>query len=106
MHAFSVHPGVIVTDLGRHLQPADFEFMASNRPPDQPMVFKSVEQGAATSVWAATAPELDAHGGAYLEDCHVAEPTEDPIAAGGVRPWARDPGSAARLWDLSVDLVG
>ena len=58
---------------------------------------KTVEQGAATSVWAATAPELDDQGGTYLADCR------------GHRrhaPWARDPESAARLWTLTEDLVG
>jgi NAD(P)-dependent dehydrogenase (short-subunit alcohol dehydrogenase family) len=105
VHAFSVHPGVILTDLGRHMQHEDFEFMAANRPPGE-LVFKSVEQGAATTVWAATAPELDAHGGAYLEDCGVAATTDDPAASAGVRTWARDPDAARRLWDLSLDLVG
>ncbi len=112
IHAFAVHPGMIVTDLGRHLQQADLEFMASIRRTDgRPgdgggLSFKSVEQGAATSVWAATAPELDDHGGAYLEDCHVAEVVDDPAATHGVRSWARDPQAAARLWDLSERLVG
>jgi hypothetical protein len=58
--------------------------------------FKTEAQGAATSVWAATAPELDAHGGAYLADCAVAE----------AAPWAVDPEDAARLWTLSEQLVG
>ena len=68
--------------------------------------FKSVEQGAATSVWAATAPGLDDHGGAYLEDCAVAEPNDDEFATSGVAPWACDPGQAERLWELSMRLVG
>jgi hypothetical protein len=57
---------------------------------------KTIEQGAATSVWAATAPELDAHGGAYLEDCRVSE----------AAPHATDPDDAARLWALSEQIVG
>ncbi|MGI9577598.1 MAG: oxidoreductase, partial [Microthrixaceae bacterium] len=67
---------------------------------------KTVEQGAATSAWAATATELGAHGGAYLEDCHVAPPNDDENATTGVAPWARDPDEAVRLWDLSLRLVG
>ena len=59
--------------------------------------YKSVEQGAATSVWAATAPELDDQGGTYLADAEVT----DQYA-----PWARDPESARRLWTLSEQLVG
>ena len=58
---------------------------------------KTVEQGAATSVWAATAPELDDQGGTYLADAEV---TDEHA------PWARDPESAARLWTLSEELVG
>jgi NAD(P)-dependent dehydrogenase (short-subunit alcohol dehydrogenase family) len=104
VHAFSVHPGVIMTDLARHMTAEDFDWMASNRPGGQ-FSFKSVEQGAATTVWAATAPELDAHGGTYLEDCSVGLPTEDPASASGVRPWARDAEAAQRLWALSEELV-
>ena len=72
------------------------------------MSFKSVEAGAATSVWAATAPELVDHGGAYLADCQLGVPDDGTAAvrATAVAPWARDPEQAARLWDLSVDLVG
>jgi hypothetical protein len=57
---------------------------------------KSLEQGAATTVWAATAPELEDQGGTYLADCHV---TDEHA------PWALDPESAARLWTLSETLV-
>jgi NAD(P)-dependent dehydrogenase (short-subunit alcohol dehydrogenase family) len=106
VHAYSVHPGVIMTDLARHMTKDDFDWMASRAPSGGNFSFKSVEQGAATSVWAATAPELDDHGGAYLEDCSVGLPTEDADAPSGVRPWARDPDDAARLWALSEQLVG
>ena len=101
VHAYSVHPGMIVTtDLGRTMTREDYQQMKERAkanpsggglPPT-----KTVEQGAATTVWAATAPELDAHGGAYLADCAIAEPA----------PWARDPQDAARLWTLSEQLVG
>ena len=63
-------------------------------------------QGAATSVWAATAPELEGHGGSYLEDCHVAEVSEDESRNDGVRPYALDPVRAEALWELSERLVG
>ncbi len=128
VHAYSVHPGVIMTELSRHLVPADLEWMAARSrraaaagsgDPDADTAdasseqsalaafeFKSVEQGAATSVWAATAPGLDDHGGAYLEDCAVAEPNDDEFATSGVAPWACDPGQAERLWELSMRLVG
>ncbi len=125
VHTFSVHPGVILTDLSRHLTPEDLQWMADRARAEsgdsaddstsgesaeesirEAYQFKSIPQGAATSVWAATAADLEDHGGAYLEDCHVAAPAEDPSTSGGVQTWARDPEQARRLWDLSVDLVG
>ena len=67
--------------------------------------FKSIPQGAATSVWAASSPELEGRGGLYLEDCHIAEPaTED--SSGGVHDYALDSDAAQRLWELSEQLVG
>ena len=57
--------------------------------------FKSIPQGAATTVYAAVTEDLDQHGGAYLSDCALAEPAD----------WARDDATAAGLWDLSESLV-
>jgi len=68
------------------------------------MKFKSVEPGAATSVFAATAPELEGRGGLYLEDCHVAAVNDASDALDGVKWYALDPQSAERLW--SENLVG
>src|SRR5262249_60497958 len=69
IHALALHPGPIMTELGRHLQAEDYELLRAR---SRGMKFKNVESGAATSVFAATAPELDGRGGVYLEDCHVA----------------------------------
>ena len=69
VHANALHPGGIMTALGRHLQAEDIQFLQTR---NRGMQFKSVEAGAATSVFAATAPELEGRGGLYLEDCHVA----------------------------------
>jgi NAD(P)-dependent dehydrogenase (short-subunit alcohol dehydrogenase family) len=101
VHAYSVHPGMITTtDLGRTMTRDDYRSMVDRAkanpsggglPPA-----KTEAQGAATTVWAAVAPELDAHGGAYLADCAVAQPAA----------WASDPDAAARLWALSEELVG
>ena len=66
---------------------------------------KSTEQGSATSVWAATSPELEGRGGLYLEDCQIAEPATAG-GDGGVESYAVDPAAADRLWALSEDLVG
>jgi NAD(P)-dependent dehydrogenase (short-subunit alcohol dehydrogenase family) len=102
--ANAVHPGVIMTDLGRHLTPEDLADFPSDRPIEE-MQFKTVASGAATSVWAATAPELEGRSGLYLEDCHIAEPAAEG-ADGGYHPWALDPEAAERLWSVSEDLVG
>jgi len=105
--AFSVHPGSILTPLQRHI-PREEQvaqgWMSADGTPAQG--FKSPAQGAATAVWAATSPLLDAHGGAYCQDCDIAEPamTEDMLI-GGVKPWATDPEAAARLWRLSAELT-
>ena len=72
-------------------------------------LFKSPEQGAATSVWAATSPQLDGLGGVYCEDCDISAPTDvdSPFARYlGVDAHAIDPGEAARLWTLSAELTG
>lgn len=105
VHANAVHPGTIVTDLARHLEPADFELIRK-RAPGGRMRLKSVEAGAATSVWAATAPELEGRGGLYLEDCHVAEVNDAEGATEGVRSYALDAGAAERLWAVSEKMVG
>jgi NAD(P)-dependent dehydrogenase (short-subunit alcohol dehydrogenase family) len=100
VHAYAVHPGMIATELGRQMTKDDFAQMverAKHAPSGGLPPRKTIEQGAATSVWAATAPELDEQGGTYLADTEVT----DEYA-----PWARDPESAARLWTLTEDLVG
>ncbi len=104
VRAMAVHPGVIMTDLARHMTADDFELMSS-RNEGAPLRMKSVEAGAATTVYAATAPELDGRGAVYLEDCHVAEVTDDD-PGGGVRSYAVDPELAARLWTVSEEMVG
>lgn len=106
VRAFAVHPGAIGdTELGRHMDAGDMRAMTRNLPEGTRLQFKTSAQGAATSVWAATAPELEDCGGLYLEDCHVAS------AAGadtfeGVQPYATDPEAAEQLWALSVQWTG
>ncbi len=103
IHAFALHPGAIMTELGRHLQAEDYEFLRSR---NRGMKFKTTESGAATSVFAATAPELDGTGGVYLEDCHIAPVNDAPEALDGVKSYALDPANADRLWEVSEGLVG
>lgn len=110
VHAYAVHPGGIMTDLGRHLSDEDIAMLMSrNEVSDRDELqsrFKSVPQGAATSVWAATSPELEGRGGVYCEDCHVAGPGSGGLSGGGHAAWALDPEAAERLWTLSEELVG
>ena len=69
---------------------------------------KTLEQGAATTVWAAIGKEWEGTGGKYLENCSVAQPTADgqPDKVGGVMPHAYDEAGATKLWELSLDAVG
>jgi NAD(P)-dependent dehydrogenase (short-subunit alcohol dehydrogenase family) len=103
VRAFSVHPGMIQTDLGRHLTPeAIAQIRAQATGGGEPR--KTVEQGAATSCWAATAAELADRGGLYLVDCAIAGPRpEDPR---GYAEHALDPAAAARLWEVSQEMLG
>ena len=105
VRGFALHPGAIITELGRHLTTEDREVMLA-RAPAGGFRWKKVEQGAATQVWAATAPELAGRGGLYLEDCHIAGPSQELMSQVGYAPWALDAEAAARLWPLSEQLVG
>lgn len=113
IRAAAVHPGVIQTELARHL-PADIRAQAAAAAkdatpgdPSQEFVHKSVPQGAATSVWAAVTASADEIGGRYCEDCAVAEvAADDANGRRGVRPYAVDPDRAAALWALSERMIG
>lgn len=106
IHAYAVHPGGIDTNLGRHMTHDMREaLMARITSRDTGFAWKTIPQGAATSCWAATAPELEGKGGVYCEDCHVAE-VDDESAQGGVRSYAINPSYADQLWKLSEDLTG
>ena len=112
--SFSVHPGGIITDLGRHLtddlinEMADFarrrSAAASESGEPRDIHFKTVEAGAATQVWAATTEDLAEHNGAYLVDCGLGVLGADP-GVNGFMPYLLDDEHAAALWDLSERLV-
>ncbi|HEV7752292.1 MAG TPA: SDR family NAD(P)-dependent oxidoreductase [Baekduia sp.] len=110
VRAFAAHPGGIMTPLQRHLTRE--EMIASGWMDEEGNVdegFKTPEQGAATSTWAATSPQLAGMGGVYCEDCDIASPTEvgSPTARiRGVDAHAIDPDVAAQLWDVSARLTG
>jgi NAD(P)-dependent dehydrogenase (short-subunit alcohol dehydrogenase family) len=112
VRAFALHPGGIWTNLVRFIPQEELlerGWIDDAGNPVEIPGFKTPEQGAATSLWAATSPQLDDLGGLYLEDCEVAEPAPVPAdieVRVGVRDWAIDPDQAARLWTLSAELTG
>lgn len=105
VRTFAVHPGIIMTELGRHMSQEDMEQMMAMAPKGEDIKFKSIPQGAATSVWAATSEDLAGCGGLYLENCQIADPA---VAGGdgGVESYALDADTAERLWALSEEMVG
>ena len=116
IHAFAVHPGGIITDLMRHLTAEEQEaFGVVGGKAVAPEVkspimnttlqFKTIEQGAATQVWAATNEKLEGKGGVYCEDCEVAAIAKE-AGRGGVRPYAIDPATAEELWKRSEAWTG
>jgi len=82
------------------------EFNANQPKGAPPFSWKTIPQGAATSVWAACVADADSIGGRYCEDCHVAEVVSVPGLRGGVQPYALDPQRAQALWQKSEELVG
>ncbi len=111
VRATAVHPGAIRTELSRHITPEAMaklivEINASQPKGAPPFSYKSVPQGAATSVWAACVADAEAIGGRYCEDCHVAEVVTVPGLRSGVRAYALDPQRAQALWQKSEEMVG
>jgi NAD(P)-dependent dehydrogenase (short-subunit alcohol dehydrogenase family) len=115
IRAFAVHPGGILTDLSRYMTDEDlrpygiFRVNGVITIPDAskvPVRFKTVEQGAATTIWAAVSPQLNGKGGVYCEDCDIAAmvPADSKLFS-GVRPWAVDKAAAEALWTLSENLT-
>lgn len=107
VRAYSVHPGLIITPLQRHIPRAEQIAMGWLDEAGQPAPqFKTPAQGAATIVWAATSPLLADHSGVYCEDGDVAPMAADDGGGHGVAPWAIDPEEAERLWTYSAGLTG
>jgi len=113
VRAAAVHPGIIETELIRHMSPSwlqtrvneiNQQLTAAGKPP---IHWKSVPQGAATSVWAGVVAPAEEIGGQYCEDCHVASIVPDEVSAvsEGVRGYALDVRTAEALWKKSEELV-
>ena len=113
VRAAAVHPGGIQTELGRYMTPEIIQQLMDNIAATQAAAgapqfeWKTIPQGAATSVWAGVVAAADAVGGRYCEDCHVARIVDsDAEVREGVRGYALDPDHAKALWAKSEDLVG
>jgi NAD(P)-dependent dehydrogenase (short-subunit alcohol dehydrogenase family) len=115
VRAAAVHPGTIHTELARHVDPGQIQkiidqrnqqLVAEGKPPFQ---WKTIPQGASTSVWAAVVAAADEIGGRYCEDCHVGKIVPDSVATDamteGVRGYGLDPENAEALWKKSEELV-
>lgn len=108
LKAYSVHPGGIRTPLQRDLTNEEMQAMGwidENGTPNE--VFKSTEEGASTTTWAATSALLEGHGGVYCEDCNIAEMV-GPEFQGftGARDYITNSETAAKLWELSERVTG
>jgi NAD(P)-dependent dehydrogenase (short-subunit alcohol dehydrogenase family) len=112
VRATAVHPGGIQTELSRHIGEEGIKQLverinAATRAAGEPdFKFKTIPQGAATSVWAGAVAAADAVGGRYCEDCHVAEIEPNPAKRAGVKPYALNPETAEALWAKSEEMVG
>ena len=103
IRAFALHPGAILdTDLARSFDPEERKLVIERA--RRIGSFKTVEQGAATTVWCATSPQLEGRGGVYCENCDIAQVKSE--GDDGVRPWAIDPATAQRLWAWSERWLG
>jgi NAD(P)-dependent dehydrogenase (short-subunit alcohol dehydrogenase family) len=116
VRAAAVHPGGIQTELGRHMDPSHLEAMVGQinkqlaAEGKGPFQFKTIPQGAATSVWAGVVATVDEVGGRYCENCHVGKIVADDVVISpiseGVRGYALDAKNAEALWKKSEELVG
>jgi NAD(P)-dependent dehydrogenase (short-subunit alcohol dehydrogenase family) len=114
VRAAALHPGGIRTELGRHMAADELDALiaqinaqqAANGQP--PFAWKTVQQGAATSVWVAFVAPVEKVAGRYSEDCQVSEITDGLISpiSPGVRSYALDPARALALWAKSEEMVG
>src|SRR6266849_5851191 len=116
VRAAAVHPGGIHTELARHMDPSHLQAMVDQitkqleEEGKGPFQFKTIPQGAATSVWAGVVASADEIGGRYCENCHVGNIVADDVnisaISEGVRGYALAPDNAEALWKKSEELLG
>jgi NAD(P)-dependent dehydrogenase (short-subunit alcohol dehydrogenase family) len=116
VRAAAVHPGGIQTELGRHMGAGNIQKMLDQMNQqlaaagEAPFQWKTIPQGAATSIWAGVVAPADEIGGRYCENCHVGEIVPDDVTISavseGVRRYALDPSNAEALWKKSEEMVG
>lgn len=116
VRAAAVHPGGIQTELGRHLGAEEIQKLIERISAQSaaegkgPFQWKTIPQGAATSVWAGVVAPADEIGARYCENCHVGNIVRDDVAitvvGEGVRAYAVDPTNAEALWKKSEEMVG
>jgi NAD(P)-dependent dehydrogenase (short-subunit alcohol dehydrogenase family) len=116
IRAAAVHPGGIQTELARYMDPSHLEAMIKQINEQAAaegkgsFEFKTIPQGAATSVWAGVVAPADEIGGRYCENCHASEVVPDNVTLGmlneGVRAYALDRKNAEALWKKSEEMVG
>lgn len=110
VRATAVHPGAIQTELGRHMTPEITQQLITSMTASQPagappFKWKTIPQGAATSVWAGVIAAAEIVGGRYCEDCHLAEMAQAAGVRGGVHSYALDAERAKALWAKSEEMV-
>lgn len=112
VRATAVHPGGIQTELGRYMTDEVRQQMLTAVTQATPaggapaFTWKTIPQGAATSVWAGAVAPAEAVGGRYCEDCQVAEVVDGDSVRGGIRPYALDAERAKALWAKSEEMAG
>jgi NAD(P)-dependent dehydrogenase (short-subunit alcohol dehydrogenase family) len=116
VRAAAVHPGGIHTELGRHMGEEQLSALVETinkqlaSEGKGPFQFKTIPQGAATSVWTAVVASAEDVGGRYCENCHASEVVPDNVVitpvSEGVRGYALDPVNAEALWRKSEQMVG
>jgi len=116
VRATAVHPGAIQTELARYASPSQIQNLVDqiNKQLEAegkgPFQWKTIPQGAATSVWAGVVAPADEVGGRYCANCHVGDIVAEKVTitavSDGVRGYALDSKNAEALWKKSEELVG